>query len=349
MDEETQHVRSRRRKPGAAPRRVRPAASEFLASLPPELEKTPMSALPIVPRLLLAARQAYDIAQAGPAPDNPAYEAIGWANKPVAFVGGLDGITAALVGATANETIVSFRGTLPPLSNSPDKRQVFLDWLNDFDALLVPGQNLPGLVHQGFLNALDPLWLSVLNQIPAGKPIYFTGHSKGGALANLAAARWATLNPAAPAPAVITFAAAKPGNGDFQAAYDRLVPHSLRYEYQDDIVPHLPPGAAFRDVFAGVPAIAGALAQLPSVRTQGSAGYVSVGDLMFINWDDAIAPYSLLLRLERYQHLADLFLTFNFGRIIADHTLADGGGYAKALLPAAAPVAVAAAAVISTP
>lgn len=295
-----------------------------------------MSVDPIVGRLLLAASQAYDLTQSGPAPIDPAYAAIGWNGNPVGVVGGVDRIGAALVGATATEAIVAFRGTLPPNASSPDKRQVFLDWLNDFDALLVPGPNLPGLVHQGFLDQLEPIWNEVLAQIPQGKPIYITGHSKGGALANLAAARWATLNPAKTPPFVVTFAAAKPGDGGFEAVYDRIVPHSLRYEFQDDIVPHLPPGAAFHDVFKAVPTISDALVNLPSARMQGTAGYVYVGDLQFINWSKVIVPDSVLLRLDRYGHLAELFLTLGFEKIIADHSIDDGGGYANAILPAAA-------------
>jgi len=295
-----------------------------------------MSVSPIVARLLLAARQAYDVTQTGPAPADPAYAAIGWSTTPAAVVGGDDGIGAALIGVTATEAIVAFRGTLPPNANSPDKRQVLLDWLKDFDALLVPGPNLPGLVHQGFLDQFEPIWNDVLALIPLGLPLYFTGHSKGGALANLAAARWATLNPAATAPIVVTFAAAKPGDGAFEAVYDTIVPHSLRYEYQDDIVPHLPPGVAFYDVFKAVPTISDTLVNLPSARMTGTAGYVSVGDLQFIDWTNTIVPDSVLLRLDRYAHLVELLLSLGFEHIIADHSIDDGAGYAGAILPAAA-------------
>ncbi len=102
-----------------------------------------------------------------------------------------------MVGETETEIIVAFRGTLPPTSNSPDQRQVLLDWLGDLDAFLVAGADLPGLVHQGFLGALDALWPDVANAITPGKTLYFTGHSKGGAIANLAAARHQQQNQAA--------------------------------------------------------------------------------------------------------------------------------------------------------
>jgi hypothetical protein len=212
---------------------------------------------------------------------------------------------------------------------------VLLDWLNDFDAILVQGNQLPGLVHQGFLEALDALWSDVSRSIPSGKPIYFTGHSKGGALANLAAARWAAENAGRTPPFVTTFAAAKPGDADFQVAYDKLVPHSLRYEYQDDIVPHLPPGVEFRTMFANVPLLSNFIANSNSKLPEGAVGFVGVGDLKFIDWSDVIVGDSLQLRFQRYAHLIGLIVELNFGRIIADHSLDGGGGYATAILPTA--------------
>jgi hypothetical protein len=294
-----------------------------------------MSSLPIVARLLLAARQAYEIEAPGPVSSGAPYDKIGWLSAPTGFATGADRIDAALIGQTASEIIVAFRGTLPPTPDSPDKRQVLLDWLSDFDAIPVHGDNLPGLVHQGFLDALNALWPDVADEVRSGKPIYFTGHSKGGALANLAAARWTAENVGKTPPFVTTFAAAKPGDADFQVAYDELVPHSLRYEYQDDIVPHLPPGVEFRAMFAGVPLFQNFIANSNAKLRDGAVGFVGVGDLKFIDWSDAIVENSLPLRFQRYAHLIGLVVELNFGRIIADHSLDDGGGYATAILPTA--------------
>jgi len=294
-----------------------------------------MSSLPIVARLLLAARQAYEITASGSVQSGPPYDKIGWVSGPAGFATGTDRIDAALIGQTASETIVAFRGTLPPTPDSPDKKQVLLDWLSDFDAILVQGDQLPGLVHQGFLGALNALWSDLSRSVPAGKPVYFAGHSKGGALANLAAARWASENAGKTPPIVTTFAAAKPGDANFQTAYDKLVPHSLRYEYQDDIVPHLPPGAEFRAMFAKVPLFNDFIANSNAKLPEGAVGFVGVGDLKFIDWSGAIVGDSLQLRFQRYAHLIGLVVELNFGRIIADHSLDDGGGYATAILPTA--------------
>jgi len=294
-----------------------------------------MSSLPIVARLLLAARQAYEITASGSVQSGPPYDKIGWVSGPAGFATGTDRIDAALIGQTASETIVAFRGTLPPTPDSPDKKQVLLDWLSDFDAILVQGDQLPGLVHQGFLGALNALWSDLSRSVPVGKPVYFTGHSKGGALANLAAARWASENAGKTPPIVTTFAAAKPGDAHFQTAYDKLVPHSLRYEYQDDIIPHLPPGAEFRAMFAKVPLFNDFIADSNAKLPEGAVGFVGVGDLKFIDWSGAIVDDSLQLRFQRYAHLIGLVVELNFGRIIADHSLDDGGGYATAILPTA--------------
>ncbi|MGA2494349.1 MAG: lipase family protein [Roseiarcus sp.] len=294
-----------------------------------------MSSLPIVARLLLAARQAYEIEAPGPVSSGAPYDEIGWLSAPTGFATGAERIDAALIGQTASETIVAFRGTLPPTPDSPDKRQVLLDWLSDFDAIPVHGDNLPGLVHQGFLDALNALWPDVADEVRSDKPIYFTGHSKGGALACLAAARWTAENIGKTPPFVTTFAAAKPGDADFQVAYDKLVPHSLRYEYQDDIVPHLPPGVEFRAMFAKVPLFRDFIANSNAKLPEGAVGFVGVGDLKFIDWSDAIVEDSLPLRFQRYAHLIGLVVELNFERIIADHSLDDGGGYATAILPTA--------------
>ena len=146
-----------------------------------------MVALSVSAKLLRASQQAYDVSATGPVTVRAPFDQIGWLAPPLGVAAGPNAIDAALVGETENEVIVAFRGTLPPNSASPDQRQVLLDWLGNLDALLVAGADLPGLVHQGFLGALDALWPDVADAVTPGKTLYFTGHSKGGAIANLAA------------------------------------------------------------------------------------------------------------------------------------------------------------------
>jgi len=135
-------------------------------------------------------------------------------------------------------------------------------------------------VHKEFLDALNTLWAAIAPAVNAAsaanplKPIYVTGHSKGGAVANLAALR---IKAALPNASVIvtTIAAARPGDATIQAHYDQVITHSTRFEYQDDIVPHLPPTNEFFEVLKNIPAFAKDLSVHVDVI------FVSVGDFVF--------------------------------------------------------------------
>jgi hypothetical protein len=91
------------------------------------------------------------------------------------------------VGQNASGIIVAFRGTLPP--NEPDS---YLDWLQDLFVEPVAYKGLPGKVHQGFLDAVNPILQEVVSAVSSLKPsatnpVYITGHSKGGGMAPIAA------------------------------------------------------------------------------------------------------------------------------------------------------------------
>jgi hypothetical protein len=271
--------------------------------------------------------------KASPAP--PPSTLVGYLSDPLCWTAGDQGIDAALIGETATEIIVAFRGTEP--FDSPDRARMVLDWLNDADAPLVPdgaGQ-MAGNVHQGFLGSLDALWPSIWPAIGArlqaspAKPLYITGHSKGGAIAVLAAYR---CQAAGLSPYVCTFEAAKAGDEGFAAGYAAAVPHSTRYEYQDDIVPHLPPDDAFIALLGKVPLLSSKVGAL-------TRGYVAVGDLQFINWQGQIVGDSPALDIQRVSQLAILTLSFGFGKIINDHSIDGGSGCAAAVCPGLWPIA----------
>lgn len=118
--------------------------------------------------------------------------------RPVA----IDKINACYYGVNkSNEAILAFRGTQPPTLIFQDPAKFFDvvvdDWLNDADAALVSGADLPGKVHKGFLESLDTLWKDLFEYLneshDKNKPLYITGHSKGGGLAFLAAYRAKTI------------------------------------------------------------------------------------------------------------------------------------------------------------
>ena len=55
---------------------------------------------------------------------------------------------------------------------------------------------------------------------------------------------------------VVTFAAAKPGDAAFRAAYEAAGIDHTRYEYNVDIVPHLPlSDGGFIDVLRAIPGV----------------------------------------------------------------------------------------------
>lgn len=290
-------------------------------------------ALTITGRLLCAAVHTYRIVGAGQTPDSPPHPApppsglVGYLNPPHCYVAGDDRIDAALFGETDSEFILAFRGTEPP--DSPDHQQAILDWANDLNAVPVAAADVPGVIHPGFLGSLNRLWpllwpvVKQATQANPSKPLYITGHSKGGAIAPLAAWR---CQQNGVVPLVCTFAAAKCGDQAFASAYNQHVPHSVRYEFQDDIVPHLPPGAAFRELAAKVPWFG------PTAQNL-ELGYVHVGALQFINWQGQVEGESALLYVERAASLVKLMLTFGLGTIIADHGLDPGSGYARAACP----------------
>ncbi len=291
-------------------------------------------ALTITGRLYCAARHAYEIRVTGTTPASPSAPApgpstlVGYLEDPACFVAGLDGIDAVLFGETPTEFILAFRGTEPPAS--PDHQQMICDWANDLDAVLTASPNdLPGLVHPGFLRSLNDLWPLVFPAVQAAvaakptKPLYITGHSKGGGLAPMAAMRCVA---AGMKPYVCTFAAAKCGDQDFATAYNQQVPHSIRYEFQDDVIPHLPPSDTFIELFKKVPWFSDTVGTL-------ARGYVAVGTLNFINWQNQIVGDSPTLYFQRAAHLGELMLTFGYATIMRDHSDDPGFGYATSACP----------------
>ncbi len=233
------------------------------------------------------------------------------------------------------------------------------DWLDDFKIRLVKGKNLPRRVHNGFLGSLDALWPKIQELVGGTqKPLYVTGHSKGGGLAFLASYR---LSKTVKTPKLIyTFAAPKVGDDAFAEAYDAEVPETYRVEYRDDLAPHLPASTgvwvkifeghqAVNDMF---PAEAPHL-QVPSdiakdfedligrVNAQLAMGlnYAPAGRLVFYDWQTPpqSQPDSRFLKLERELKLGANVAELRFDKIIQDHF--SNGGYLVSSCVSPAPVA----------
>ena len=316
-------------------------------------------------RLITASNLAYNINDNGsgfalPADDFAAIKnKIGLIGTPQIYQAeNEDGIDACYVAETATECFLVFRGTIAPnisVTNPNDMLRSLLDWLNDGKIDQVKGDKLPGLVHAGFLASLDNLWqvidLSWLAAANAnGKKLYITGHSKGGGLAFLAAQRLLVqqINVAG----VYTFAAPRVGDQVFALAYDAsLKKLTFRFEYQDDIVPHIPPhtgcwlqtlqsagkisavvsaeDANAKSAFDGLVNRLQIILKRIADHSINLDSYVSVGTLRFIDWTagDRLPDDSWALAVKRELHLAELFLTLQFKTIIEDHFSSAGHGY----------------------
>ena len=299
--------------------------------------------LSLIGRLLCAAQQTYDIKVSGVTPPSPATPApppstlVGWTGDVSCEVSGIDEINAVMVGETPSEVIVAYRGTLP--FDSPDRAQMILNWIDDIMDEQVSVPPVPGLVHEGFSSAVNELWDWTLAQVkarPAAKPLYVTGHSKGGAMANIAATKFAA---AGLKPYVCTFEAARSGDPAFAAGYAQMVQNAVRYEYQDDIVPHLPPSDAFVAMFRALPDFAAKFDQLKAQLNDVFPNYVSVGDLHFIDWQNQIVPDNPALEAQRIAHLMTLIVELKGETIINDHSIGPGSGVAGVLCPGVWPPA----------
>jgi hypothetical protein len=285
-------------------------------------------------RLLSACNCAYAINEKGVfTPPAPYFETAGFTATPTVLAGGPDNINAGLVAASGDGVVIAFRGTLPP---SIEDLESLLDWAEDFEAAMISVAGMPGKVHSGFWRGLDTIWDGVLAAVhtilaaSGEQPLHITGHSKGGGFAHLAAMR---LKTAAITPAeVCTFAAPRVGDADFAAAYDQAI-SAFRYEYTDDIVPHLPPDLAFVTALEHLPFLGQQFESLPIFD------YADVGTLRFIDWKNQVVGDSNSLKARRILHLATLIAEANFGQIAADHQAGCEGGYMTQVCPGVCPIA----------
>lgn len=279
--------------------------------------------MPVVLRLLAASNLTYE---ADPAGSNSTYAKLAQLQKRQHFVRGIDRINSVLVGTADFGVVVAFRGTLPPVG-SPDPLQTIRDWVQDLECELDAGAKIPGLVHHGFLGALDSLWAelepAVTAQLQASpvKKLYVTGHSKGGAMCHIAAARFAMMSIISGNSIVVrSFEGAMPGDADFATSYARVVPDVVRFEYQDDAVPHLPPSVAGRELLRGLPGFEHVLELADDFL------YAHAGVLSFADWSNHLVPDSPILRLQRNFRLGQQLVTGHVKQVILDHSIDDASG-----------------------
>ena len=134
--------------------------------------------------------------------------------------------------------ILAFRGTeaLTPGDSWRKLAAVARDWWVDARVQQVASQPL-GRVHAGFLHALDAVWPQLRGMLDQAPVWWCTGHSLGGALAALAAARIHDCG--ARFAGGITFGQPRVGNAASAARLAQLP--LLRIVNACDLVPELPP------------------------------------------------------------------------------------------------------------
>jgi predicted lipase len=162
-------------------------------------------------------------------------------------------MNSALIGYTYDGITISFRGT---------QNSSLLDWLQNAALFLsdVTEENslkIQGKVHNGFFRGTKSLWKPIksllkemLQECEANgwsTNIYLTGHSKGGAMASIAAMLMVRDSDLPDPTHVVTFASARVGDSKFRDVYNQKV-NQTSYEAHLDLVPFLPPSSTTMDV-----------------------------------------------------------------------------------------------------
>ena len=258
----------------------------------------PVAAAPVVKdplgcKLLKASAYAYGISKTGPISDAtlPALlggQGEGYGVQSAATDSQDGGRDAGYLWHSGDELIVAFRGTLPYSADEQDtsKQMTFIeDWLNDANARPAADADL-GSVHGGFEQAFQAVWPEMMQQISAwqkaGKlgpnpKVYVTGHSKGGALAMLAAVKLKAAK--LPVTEVTTFGAPRVGGADFAKKYAGI--DAVRYENDQDLVPHVPLNALELT-------LAPLLRRVIDIQGAPQGDFTSVGKLRYIDSDGSI-------------------------------------------------------------
>lgn len=167
------------------------------------------------------------------------------------FISNKDTDTNAIIVDGHDRILVAFQGT-KSLKNLMTDLNAFYTRLNRVlpTGLATPeGGNTWGdraKVHRGFADAYTSVSREVIDSVSfqykrEPRPIYFSGHSLGGALATLCALDcFHNLDIVGEDITVITYGSPRVGNKEFQKAYDDKISAHWRVENVPDIIPSLP-------------------------------------------------------------------------------------------------------------
>ena len=292
-------------------------------------------------------------------PDYCLYKDLDIIGKVHAFVNNstlLSKINAAIIIEIDEAYILAFRGTLP-FSTKHHDLALLEDWGEDlFGSNLVSRTGLPGKVHEGFADAFNTIWSQILEQLEiiyqknnAQKPLYITGHSKGGPMASYAAYRCNNSN--IDVAGISTFASPFSGDADFAKAYNKVIDQT-RYEYHLDIVPFLPPQQSLlKTVGTDIDLFMILLEVIfPQYRTKfkdvqhmiaylETINYKSVGTLKYINYlfqIESDSPTLEAIRIKQFKKtIKQEGIKEGLKTIGHSHSIGCSGGYQKGCYPGA--------------
>lgn len=170
--------------------------------------------------------------------------------------------------------VLAFRGSEPNVT----------DWVfTDANATFVPTEDGEGRIHEGFYEAFKAVRKDIeraivdFEKIPKGMPLYVTGHSLGGALANVAGVELEKTRTLA---AVYTFGSPRVGD-DVWAA--RMKVPVYRVANGRDIVPLIPFSSLIGNLLIRLGF--GVLVRIARKGILGYIGYRHVGDFRHLTQD----------------------------------------------------------------
>ena len=141
--------------------------------------------------------------------------------------------TARLIDAADGALIIALQG-----SAAPKTRRGRDDWLSNLGKHFVAcSDGRPGLEHAGFARTSGSVLDPIIMRVDSGRPLYLTGHSKGGAEATRVAAVLHVLGYNVQGGA--TFASPRIFNGEAAAWFNAHLPAWWRYSYQSDWIPRV--------------------------------------------------------------------------------------------------------------
>jgi len=204
---------------------------------------------------------------------------------------------AGYVASTDTDVILAFRGSKARRAES-DELLVWLDMvMEDWSVNLKasPIQLAGGMVHGGFLTAFSPAWNTIARMLETHgadqKNLWITGHSLGGALAQVAG-HIAFADRGWQASGVYTYGAPRIGDKAFAAQYAAPV---YRFENKNDLISHLPPTPEMMEVLRRIPPLRDFVTDHLGTDFW-TTRFRAIGELRFLNWHNEIVDDYLDVR-----------------------------------------------------